>query len=413
MPAALSGVRIIELGHALSVPFAMQLLADFGAEVIKIERPGVGDLFRPAASPFARDKDGNILESSGFLATNRNKKSVAVDISKPEGQEIVRQLAARADVVVENLKTGDLARHGLDYPSLKSINPRLIYLSLTGFGQTGPYAARGGLDGIFQAMSGVMSVTGEPDGPPQRVGYLLADTTSGMYAAMGVLIALYHRDAAGGTGQYIDLAMLDAMIAAMSSRVQGYLVSGEIPQRSGVSRGGGSAPAQPLPCKDGDLSVSASLQSQFPGFCESIGHPEFMRDPRFNTYHARIENRELLIDELSVIFREKTVGEWHELMVARGVVCAPVYTIPQVLEDPQVRTRGVISSMSHPTVGTLPIIRNPINMQATPAQYTLAPPLVGEHTDSVLAEFLGMSAGDISALHAKGVVGSAPGGESA
>jgi crotonobetainyl-CoA:carnitine CoA-transferase CaiB-like acyl-CoA transferase len=408
MSAALSGVRIIELGHALSVPFAVQLLADFGAEVIKIERPGTGDLFRPAATPFARDKDGKILESSGFLAINRNKKSIALDISKPEGQQIIRQLAAKADVLVENLKTGDLARHGLDYASLKGINPRLIYLSLTGFGQTGPYASRGGLDSIFQAMSGVMSLTGEPDGPPQRVGYLLADTTSGMYAALGMLIALYHRDAAGGAGQYIDLAMLDAMIAAMGSRVQGYLVSGEVPQRGGTSRGEGAAPAQPLPCKDGELSVSAALQTQFPNFCTVIGHPELMDDARFNTYQGRAENRHLLINLLGDIFCERTVSEWHELLVAGNVVCAPVYTIPQVLEDPQVRSRGVVSSMDHPTIGKLPIVRNPIHMDATPARYTQAPPLIGQHTDWVLSEFLGMSAGDIQALRAKGVVGSTP-----
>jgi len=410
MPAALSKVRILEIGHALSVPFAVQVLADFGAEVIKIERPGTGDLFRPVASPFAKDKDGKILESTGFLAINRNKKSLAVDITKPEGQAIVRQLAEKADVVIENLKTGDLARYGLDYASLSTLNPRLIYLSLTGFGQTGPYAARGGLDSIFQSMSGVMSITGEPDGPPQKIGYLLADTTSGMYAAMGMLIALYHRDAAGdegapsGVGQYIDLAMLDSMIAAMSTRVQGYLVSGEEPMRAGSSAIG-AAPAQPLPCKDGDLNVSASMQTQFPNFCKVIGHPEFMEDPRFNNLEGRTENRALLIETLKEIFRHKTVAEWYEQLVAGGVLCAPVYTIPQALQDPQVKSRGVVSEMNHPTIGKLPIVRNPLNMSATPAQYTKPPPLVGEHTQAVLAELLGMGEAEVDALRKKGILG--------
>lgn len=405
MPAALSKVRIIEIGHALSVPFAVQVLADFGADVIKIERPGTGDLFRPVASPFAKDKDGKILESSGFLSINRNKKSVAVDITKPEGQDIVRRLVESADIVIENLKTGDLKRYGLDYASLSKVNPRLIYLSLTGFGQTGPYSARGGLDSIFQSMSGVMTVTGEPDGPPQKVGYLLADTTSGMYAAFGMLIALYYRDAAGGTGQYIDLAMLDAMIAGMSSRVQGYLVSGEIPMRAGVSGGAGSAPAQPLPCKDGELNVSASMDTQFPNFCKVIGHPEFMEDTRFNNLQGRTDNKPLLIEKLSEIFRQKTIAEWYEQLVAGGVLCAPVYTIPQALQDPQVKHRQVVREVDHPTIGKLPIISNPLKMSATPPQYAKAPPLLGQHTGEVLAELIGMKPAEIDALRQKGILG--------
>ena len=425
MPAALSKVRILEIGHALSVPFAVQLLADFGAEVIKVERPDGGDLFRAAAAPFAKDKDGKVLESSGFLAINRNKKSIALDITRPEGQDVVRRLAAKSDVLIENLKTGDLARYGLDYASLRKVNPRLIYLSLTGFGQTGPYAARGGLDSIFQAMSGVMSITGEPDGPPQKIGYLLADTTSGMYAALGILIALYHRDAAGGghddaggghdaasgghdaasgVGQYIDLAMLDAMIAAMNSRVQGYLISGDIPMRAGTSTLG-AGPAQPLPCKDGGLNVSAGMQTQFPNFCKVLGHPELMEDARFATQQARTDNRQALTARLTEIFREKTVAEWYGQLVAGGVLCAPIYTIPQALQDPQVKAREVIGEIPHPTIGKLPIVRNPLRMSATPAQYTRHPPLVGEHTREVLKQLLGMSDADADALRAKGVIG--------
>jgi crotonobetainyl-CoA:carnitine CoA-transferase CaiB-like acyl-CoA transferase len=403
MPAALSKIRILEVGHALSVPFAVQLLADFGAEVIKVERPGGGDLFRAAASPFAKDKDGKILESTGFLAVNRNKKSVAIDITKPEGQELLRQLAAKSDVLIENLKTGDLARYGLDYASLRKVNPRLIYLSLTGFGQTGPYAARGGLDSIFQAMSGVMSITGEPDGPPQKIGYLLADTTSGMYAALGMLLALYHRDASGGTGQYIDLAMFDSMIAAMSSRVEGYLVSGEVPMRAGSSAVG-AAPAQPLPCKDGELNVSASMQTQFPNFCKVIGHPELMEDARFNTQQARTDNRLLLIERLTGIFREKTVAQWYDQLVAGNVLCAPVYTIPQALQDPQIKAREVIGEMPHPTIGKLPIVHSPLRMSATPPEYTRHPPLLGEHTREVLKDLLAMSDAQTEALKAKGII---------
>jgi crotonobetainyl-CoA:carnitine CoA-transferase CaiB-like acyl-CoA transferase len=404
MPAALSKVRILEIGHALSAPFAVQLLADFGAEVIKVERPGGGDLFRPSAAPFAKDKDGKILESSGFLACNRNKRSVAVDITKPEGQDVVRRIAAKSDILLENLKTGDLARYGLGYPALAKLNPRLIYLSLTGFGQTGPYASRGGLDSIFQAMSGVMSITGEPDGAPQKVGYLLADTTSGMYAAMGMLIALYHRDANGGTGQYIDVAMFDSMIAAMNTRVEGYLISGETPMRAGASAIG-AAPAQPLQCKDGELNVSASLDTQFPNFCKVLGHPELSEDARFKTLQGRSENRLALLEILGEIFRRKTVTEWFEQLVAGGVLCAPVYTIPQALQDPHMKSRGMIGEMPHPTIGKIPIVRSPLNMSATPAEYTRHPPLVGEHTREVLKELLEMSDSQAEALKEKGVIG--------
>ena len=397
---ALSKLRVIEIGHALSAPFTTQVLGDFGAEIIKVERPNGGDLFRNVAAPFPLDAAGKKLDSSGFLAANRNKKSITVDFTKPAGQEVVRKLIEKADVVVENLKPGDLARFGLDYEAAKKVNPGIVYLSISGFGQTGPYSKRGGLDGVFQYMSGLCSITGEPGGPPQRVGYLAADTTTGMYGVMGVLVALYHRDAGsvgkGKEGQYIDLSMLEAMIATMSTKVEGYLINGEVPMRQGARLGSG--PSEPVECSDGWLYVSAAMDSQFPNFCDAIDRKDLLQDPRFLTQQDRTDNLVVLMDLINEVFRKRAMRDWYEYLNTKGVLCAPVYTIDQALDDPHSKARGIVSEVQHPTVGKLPIVRNPLRLSTTPAQYDVPPPLLGQHTDSILREVLGMQDGEIAAL---------------
>lgn len=397
---ALSRLRVIEIGHALSAPFTTQMLGDFGAEIIKVERPGGGDLFRSVAAPFPLDANGKKLDSAGFLAANRNKKSITVDFTKPAGQEVVRGLIAKADVVVENLKPGDLVRFGLGYDSVSKVNPGIVYLSISGFGQTGPYSRRGGLDGVFQYMSGLCSITGEPDGPPQRVGYLAADTTTGMYGVIGVLTALYHRDAGsvekGRQGQYIDLSMLEAVIASMSTKVEGYLVSGEVPTRLGARIGSG--PSEPVECSDGWLYVSAAMDSQFPNFCDAINRPDLAKDPRFLTQDLRAGNLAVLMDTISEVFRTRAMRDWYEYLNTKGVLCAPVYTIAQALDDPHSRARGIVTEMQHPTVGKLPIVGNPLRLSGTPAQYTAPPPLLGEQTDAILRDILGMKDAEIAAL---------------
>ena len=406
-PKALSGIRVVEIGHALSAPFTTQILGDFGAEIIKVERRGGGDLFRSVAAPFPLDANGKKLDSSGFLAANRNKKSITVDFTKPEGQEVVRKLAAAADVVVENLKPGDLIRFGLGYEALAKLNPGLVYISISGFGQTGPYAKRGGLDGVFQYMSGLCSITGEADGPPQRVGYLAADTTTGMWGVIGVLAALYSRDGvpprdgkanaqSRGRGQYIDLSMLESMIATMNTRVEGYLVTGEVPARQGA--GTGSQPSSPVTCSDGLMYLSASMDTQFPGLCDAIDHPELAKDPRFCDQDGRTNNADELMKVLNGIFVKRTLREWFEHLVPRNILCAPVYNIQQVLDDPHVKARGITTQMQHPTVGKLTVLNNPVRMSVTPPTYAAPPPLLGQHTDAILREVLGMKDAEIGAL---------------
>ena len=400
---ALAGVKILDLSRVLAAPLATQLLGDLGAEVIKVERPGAGDESREYGPPFISDGNGAPTEDSAFyLSCNRNKRSITVDLASPEGQAVIRKLAAQADVVVENFKTGTLKKYGLDYDGLRAVNPRLVYCSVTGFGQTGPFAHKPGYDGVFQAMSGFMSVSGHPDGEPgggpMKVGLSMIDILTSFYAAVGILGALYNRDAKGGPGQHIDLALLDCGLASLSHFAMNYLVSGEVPVRRG-NGGFGGVPSQAFACADGDIFLVAGNNAFFTRLCAAIGHPGIIRDPRFATTAGRIENREALLAVLSEIFRTGTVADWLERLDAADVPCSAVNDLPQALANPQIQHRGMVREVTHPGGAPLKLLRNPIHFSETPIETYAAPPLVGQDTDAVLGA-LGYGADAIAALRA-------------
>ncbi|CAB3678824.1 Acetyl-CoA:oxalate CoA-transferase [Achromobacter animicus] len=407
MTSALEGVKVLDLSRVFSGPWAAQMLADFGAEVIKVERPGRGDDVRHQGYPMP-DRDGKpSRETSSFVAMNRGKKSVTLDISRPEGQALVRQLAQKADIVIENFKAGDLKRYGLDYASLSALNPRLVYCSITGFGQTGPYSHLPGYDPIFQSTSGLMSVTGVPDGEPGagpvKAGYSVSDLTAGFYAVSAILAALRHRDQISGVGQHIDLALLDAQIAAISHIGMNYLASGQLPARMG-SASQITAPFRAFESRDGHLMVAVGNDSQFRSFCLVIGLPALADDPRFDTNPKRAAAQADLSRLIEPAMRARTVADWNQALAAANVPCGPIYTMDQVFEDPQVRHRQVLGSVEHPALGSMPIVRNPIHFSATPIAAGLPPPMLGEHTADILRAELGLSAEAIERLHAEGIV---------
>lgn len=415
MQGALDGVKVLDLSRVFSGPWAGQMLADFGADVIKVERPGRGDDVRHQGYPMptegygpaATERAAPPRETSSFVAMNRGKRSLTIDIAHPRGQELVRRLARKADIVIENFKANDLRRYGLDYQSLAALNPRLVYCSITGFGQDGPYSHLPGYDPIFQSMSGLMSVTGVPDGEPGagpvKVGYSVSDLTAGFYAVCAILAALRHRDQVSGHGQHIDLALLDAQIAAMSHIGMNYLASGRQPPRTGTASAI-TAPFRAYACKDGHLMVAVGNDSQFQAFCHAIGLPALARDPRFATNPLRAAAQGELSALIAPAMRERTVADWNAALGQAKVPCGPIYTLDQVFEDPQVRHRQVLGRMAHPRLGSMPYIRNPIRFSGTPIQEGLPPPMLGEHTESVLAGELGMSDGEIAELRAEGVV---------
>ncbi|WP_280155360.1 CoA transferase [Piscinibacter sp. XHJ-5] len=390
---ALSHLRVLDLSRVFAGPWAGQMLADLGAEVIKVERPGEGDDARRLGPPFLLDDQGAPTHESGFfLSANRNKKSVTVDISRPEGQEIVRTLAKTCDVLIENYKVGDLARYRLDYPSLQAGSPRLVYCSITGFGQTGPYCRKPGYDSIFQGMGGLMAVTGQPDdepgGGPQKVGLIVSDLMAGMYASVAILAALEHRDAVSGEGQYIDLALLDAQVASLSHAAMGYLVSGEAPPRSGTASPT-AAPSQMYRCEDGPIMLVVGNKAQWEKLTRVLGRPDLPTDPRFTTNPDRIRHRAALNAVLDSIFLTRPKQHWIDALAAVGVPCGPVNELEDVFADPQVLARGMLVHMAHPKRADMPMLANPIRLSDTPVQYRLPPPSLGEHTDEVLAELLG------------------------
>jgi len=407
MAGALSHVRVLDLSRILAGPWASQMLADLGAEVIKVERPEVGDDTRSWGPPFLKDRDGaDTSDSAYYLCANRNKRSVTIDFTRPEGQRLVHELATKSDVVIENFKPGGLARFKLDYESLRQINPRIVYCSITGFGQTGPYAPRAGYDFLMQGMGGLMSITGHADGEPGagpvKVGVALTDILTGLHASTAILAALAHRDH-GGSGQHIDLALLDVQVACLANQNMNYLHGGQVPRRLGNAHPN-VVPYQDFPTADGDMILAIGNDSQFAKLCQAIGRPEWASDARFQSGPARVENRQLLVPMLRIETVRRTTHEWIVLLEAAGVPCGPINNIAQVFLDPQIVARGMKITMTHPTAGEIPLVASPIRMSATPPAYTLPPPLLGEHTRAVLGSVLALDEASCDRLAADGVI---------
>jgi formyl-CoA transferase len=404
---ALSHIRVLDLSRVLAGPWCAQNLADLGADVIKVERPGAGDDTRHWGPPFAKDPEGNETdETAYFICINRNKRSITVDISKPEGQEIIRQLAAESDVVIENYKVGDLAKYGLDYESLIKIKADLIYCSVTGFGQTGPYAHRPGYDFIIQGMGGFMSVTGEADdfegASPQKSGVAIADILTGMYASTAILAAVIHRDRTG-EGQYIDMSLLDTQIAIMANVSSAYLTSGEIPRRWG-NASPIIVPYQTFPTSDGWMIVAAGNDSQFRHFVTAGGEAHLADDPLFANNPLRVQHRKQLIPLLEVMTRKKSKGEWIALLENANVPCGPINNFKEVFENEQVIARNVQINVPHPTAGNMKLVASPMKLSKTPTEVRMAPPTLGQHTDEILRDDLKLNDQRIAELHQKGIV---------
>ncbi|HEX9193577.1 MAG TPA: CaiB/BaiF CoA-transferase family protein [Burkholderiales bacterium] len=407
MAGPLSHIRVLDLSRVLAGPWAGQNLADLGAEVIKVERPGSGDDSRAFGPPWVKDKDGrDTKDSAYYTSANRGKKSITLNISRPEGQKLVRELARISDVLIENYKFGDLARYGLAYDDLKKINPRLVYCSVTGFGQTGPYRERPGYDFMIQGMGGMMSVTGEPDdapgGGPQRAGVPVADIITGMYASIAICAALAHR-AEGGAGQHLDLALLDSQIALLAYQNSNYFATGSPPGRIGNLHPN-IVPYQPFRTQDGSIILACGNDNLYRKFCEAAGRPELADDPRFATNGARVENRAEMTQLLSQVFAQRTTREWVELLDAAGVANGPINDVAQVFQEPQVRARGVKIELEHPLAGKLPLVASPMRFSGTPLEHNLAPPVLGQHTDEILREMLKLGEPEIARLRADGVI---------
>jgi len=407
MAGPLQGLRVLDLSRVLAGPWATQLFADMGADVVKIEKPGSGDDTRSFGPPWITDSDsGERVDAAYYACANRGKRSVTLDIACPRGMAIARQLAQQADIVVENYKVGALAKYGLDYESLRQSNPGLIYCSITGFGQTGPYRNRPGYDFLIQGMGGLMSVTGErddlPGGGPQRAGVALADIITGLYASSAVLAALHHRDATG-SGQYIDLALLDGQVSVLANQGMNWLIGNQVPRRSGNGHPN-IVPYQAFATSDGHIILAVGNDEQYRRFCEVAGRPELGTDPKYATIAARNGNRDELIPQLAALIRGRSSDEWIALLEQAQVPCGPINTIDRVFADPQIAARGMKLDLPHPRAGTLPSIANPIRFSATPIEYTHAPPVLGQHTDEVLRELLGFGDEQIAALRTEGVI---------
>jgi crotonobetainyl-CoA:carnitine CoA-transferase CaiB-like acyl-CoA transferase len=403
----LAHVRVLDLSRILAGPWAGQLLGDYGADVIKVERPGAGDDTRGWGPPYARDAEGRDTQDAAyFLCANRNKRSVTIDFTKPEGQRLVQALARQSDVVIENFKVGGLKAYGLDYPSLSADHPGLIYCSITGFGQTGPYAPRAGYDFLIQGMGGLMSITGRRDGEPgagpQKVGVALTDVLTGLYATTAILAALAHRERTG-QGQHIDLALLDVQVASLANQTMNYLTSGVAPVRMGNAHPN-IVPYQDFTTRDGDMIVAVGNDGQFGRLCAAFGNPEWAGDPRFATSPARVANRETLIAALSEVSRTRTTAEWVATLETAGVPCGPINTIADVFADPQVQARGIQRAMRHGAGGDVQLVANPVRLSETPPTYRLPPPLLGAHTREVLGERLGLDLPELEQLAKSGVI---------
>ena len=408
MPGPLQGIVVLDLSRVLAGPWATQALADYGAEVIKIEKPGVGDDTRQWGPPWLKDRSGrDTAESAYYLATNRGKKSVAIDLAHPAGQDLVRHLARDADVVVENFKVGGLAKYGLSYADLAAVNGRLVYVSISAFGQDGPDATGPGYDAMIQAMGGLMSVTGVPDGEPgagpQKVGVAVADLMCGMYAVSSVLAALLERQQSG-LGQYIDLALLDTQVAWLANQNMNYLIGGASPSRQGTAHPN-LVPYQALATSDGFLMLSVGNDGQFARFCAAAGRPELAMDPRYATNRSRLAHRRELVAVVQEILQAHTTAAWLDRLRAASVPCGPINDLAQVFAEPQVQHRGMRIDLPHPTAGTVPGVRNPAVFSRTPLEYRRAPPELGADTDAVLRDRLGLQPARLAELREMGAIG--------
>ncbi len=405
MSGPLHGLRVFDLTRILAGPTCTQILGDLGADVIKVERPGAGDDTRKFGPPFLEDGEGReTSESAYYLSSNRNKRSLTLDLARAEGQDLARRLIARCDVLVENFRTGSLARYGLSYDDLKDEFPRLVYCSITGFGHTGPYASLPGYDFLIQGMGGFMSITGEAQGEPQKAGVPIADLMAGMYAAVAINAALRHREVAG-EGQHIDIGMLDTQVATLSIQGLNYLASRQTPRRLGNAHPN-IVPYQVFAAADGNIVLAVGNDAQFERFCEFAGVPELAREERFRTNDARVRNREALTERLDPVLAAQPSRHWIEGLEPLNVSCGPINTIDQVFADPHVQARGMEIEMRHPLAGErpVPLIASPIKLSATPPAYTHPPPTLGEHTDEVLEELLEMTPEQIAALRECGVI---------
>jgi len=407
MKGALSHLRVVDLSRVLAGPWASQILADMGADVIKIERPGSGDDTRGWGPPFLKDEAGNdTTEAAYYLGANRGKKSLTLNIAAPEAQEIIRHLVKDADVFIENYKVGDMARYGLSYQDLKQINPRIVYCSITGFGQTGPMAEIAGYDFIVQGLGGLMSITGErddlPGGGPQKVGVAVADIMTGLYSTIAILAAIEHRHSSG-EGQYIDMALLDVQVATIANMNMNYLCSGKVPGRQGNAHAN-IVPYQVFNAADGELILAVGNDTQFAKLCAVLGCPEIAGDERYAKNANRVRHRDALLPLLQQRLVTRSVAQWVDVLQPEGVPCGPVNSIAQTFANPQVIHRQMRVDLPHPLAGSVPSVANPIKFSGTPIQYGDAPPTLGQHSDQVLKEYVGLSDTEIEALKKKRVM---------
>ncbi|RYF79231.1 MAG: CoA transferase [Comamonadaceae bacterium] len=407
--AALDGIQVLDLSRVLAGPWCTQILADLGADVVKIERPGAGDDTRTWGPPFLKDAQGqDTAQSTYFTACNRNKRSVTIDMATPEGQALLQKMALQADVVVENFKTGGLKQYGLDHETLRAANPRLVYCSVTGFGHDGPYAERAGYDLMIQAMTGMMSITGRPDaeagGGPLRVGVALTDLFTGVYASTAILAALRVREQTG-EGQHIDMALLDVGMAILANQASAFLNTGTAPTRQGNTHPS-LAPYQDFPTQDGAMLLAIGNNGQFTRFCEAAGRPEWVQDERFASNTLRVKHREVLIPAMEALTRTRSTADWITLLEDKAVPCGPINDIGQAFDDAQVKARGLATTLPRDAgdgIAQITGVASPLRLTATPPVLRRAPPALGQHTEEVLAE-LGLSNAEVQALRAKGVL---------
>ncbi len=407
MPGPLAHLKVLDLTRILAGPWAAQLLGDYGADVVKIERPGTGDDTRGWGPPWTPDADGEpTRDAAYFLCANRNKRSVTIDFTRPEGQDLIHRLAADSDVLIENFKVGGLKPYQLDYESLHRVNPRLVYCSITGFGQTGPYAPRAGYDFLIQGMGGLMSLTGRADGEPgagpQKVGVALTDVLTGLYATTAILAALAHLDRTG-KGQHIDLALLDVQVAALANQTQNYLTTGRAPVRMGNAHPS-IVPYQDFPTADGAMIVAVGNDSQFARLATAAGVPEWAQDARFATNQARVAHRDAFVTAFTPVARTRTTADWIARLEQAGVPCGPINDLAQVFADPQIEARGMRIAMPHAAGADIALAANPVQLSATPTSYRHPPPLLGADTRTILQDRLGLSMAEIDAMSARGLV---------